>query len=218
LDTNEAAAVAEHLDTCDLPHEELRQAVGAGAVLAAALARIEPSPELRDRLMASIGAEQKRVEPALAAPRGMPSWTPRALAALAAAAVIVLAVWNVSLQGQVATREAALNRLAETLAASGGQTIPVEGAAGRGVLVEGEGRTLLVADVQAPAQGMLYEMWLIGPDGVPIDVGTFVPEAGEAFVVVELERAFEGFDVFAVTLERSRVDAPSGDPVMVSST
>lgn len=218
LETVEAAALAEHLDTCDRPHAELRSTVGAGPVLAAALARIEPSPELRDRLMASIGAGATRSEPAPRQRRDLPAWTPRALAGLAAAAVIVLAVWNVSLQGEIASREAALNRLAETLAASGGETIPVEGDAGRGVLVEGEGRTLLVADVELPAQGMLYEMWLIGPDGVPVDVGTFSPEAGEAFVIVELERPFEGFDLFAVTLEQRRVDAPSGDPVMVSST
>jgi anti-sigma-K factor RskA len=219
LDGDEAAAVSEHLETCDLPHEELRQAAGAGAVLAAALEKIEPSPQLRERVMASIGGEPERAaSPAPPEPRRMPPWAPRALAGLAAAAVIILAVWNVSLQGELATREARLNRLAETLAASGGQTITVLGQAGRGVLVEGEGRTLLVADVQQPAAGMLYEMWLIGPDGEPIDVGTFSPEPGEAFVVVELERSFEGFDVFAVTLEQGRVDAPTGDPVLVTST
>jgi anti-sigma-K factor RskA len=217
LEPNEAAAVAEHLDTCDQPHSELREAVGAGAVLAAALARIEPSPELRDRLMASIGAEPRREASQPAQPRGMPSWTPRALAGLAAAAVIVLAVWNVSLQGELATREAALNRLAASLAAEDGRTITVLGDAGRGVLVEGEGRTLLVADVEPAAAGMLYEMWLIGPDGVPVDVGTFRPEADGEFVVVELERPFEGFEVFAVTVEQTRVDAPTSDPVMAST-
>jgi anti-sigma-K factor RskA len=218
LDSNEAAAVAQHLDTCDQPHAELRQAVGAGAVLAAALARIEPSPELRERLMASIGAEPRRAVTEPAQPRGVPAWTPRALAGLAAAAVIALAVWNVSLQGELATRESELSRLAETLAASGGRTITVEGQAGRGVLVEGEGRTLLVADVELLAEGMLYEMWLIGPDGVPVDVGTFRPEAEGELVVVELELPFAGFDVFAVTVEQSRVDAPTSDPVLVSST
>ena len=64
---------------------------------------------------------------------------------------------------------------------------------------------------------MLYEMWLIGPDGVPIDVGTFSPTPGNEFVVVELEQPFEGFDVFAVTLEQTRVDAPSSDPVLTAS-
>jgi anti-sigma-K factor RskA len=218
LDADEAAAVSQHLETCDRPHAELRQAVGAGAALAAALERIEPSPELRDRVMASIGAKAERALPARPRqPRGLPSWAPQALAGLAVAAVLVLAVWNVTLQNELATREGQLAQLAETLSASDGRTITVLGEAGRGVLVEGEGRTLLVADVQPPGEGMLYEMWLIGPDGVPVDVGTFRPAPDDEFVIVELERPFEGFELFAVTLERTRVDAPSSDPVLSGS-
>ena len=213
LDADEAATVAQHLETCDQPHAELRAAPGAGAVLAAALERIEPSPELRDRVMRSIGDEPviQRDER-----RERRSWLPQAVAGLAVAAALVLAVWNVGLRGELEDRDAQLRELAAALSA-GGPAYSVSGEIGGGVLVTGDEGPVLVADLEPPDEGQLYALWLIGPDEVPVAVGTFEPDADEAFAIVPLDQSLEGFVTFAVTREEGPVDAPTTDPVLVTS-
>jgi anti-sigma-K factor RskA len=217
LDADEAAAVAEHLETCDQPHAELRALPGAGALLTGALDPIQPSPGLRDRVMRSIGegpAGARVIE--LDAPRQRPSWLPRAVAGLAVAAAVVLAVWNVGLRAELEHRDAQLQEVAAALS-TGGPAFSVSGSVGGGVLVTGDDGPVLVADVEPPGDGLLYALWLIGPDGAPVAVGTFAPEANEAFAIVPLDRSLEGFATFAVTREAGPVDAPTSDPVLATS-
>ena len=217
LEADEAAAVAEHLETCQQPHAELRASAGAGAVLAAALEPIQPSPGLRDRVMRSIAAAPADGQVIqLDARRERPSWLPRAIAGLAVAAALVLAVWNLGLRGELDERDAQLREVAAALSA-GGQAYSVSGSIGGGVLVTGDDGPVFVADLEPPGQDLLYALWLIGPDDVPVPVGTFTPETGEAFAIVPLDRSLEGFATFAVTRERGRVDAPTGDPVLATA-
>ena len=54
LEPDEARAVREHLATCSESHAELRALLGADQILAASLEPMEPSPALRERVMASI--------------------------------------------------------------------------------------------------------------------------------------------------------------------
>ena len=211
LEPDEAAAVAGHLETCEQPHPELRSAAGAGAVLAAALNPIEPSPALRDRLMRSIGDEPISID----ARRERRSWLPQAVAGLAVAAALVLAVWNAGLRGELDQRNAQLREVAVALSA-GGPAYSVSGEVGGGVLVTGEDGPVLVADLEPPGEGQLYALWLIGPDEVPVPVGTFAPDPDEPFAVVPLDRSLEGFATFAVTREAGPVDAPTTDPVLVT--
>jgi anti-sigma-K factor RskA len=217
LDADETEVVVAHLETCDQPHAELRASVGPGVVLAAALEPIEPSPALRDRLMRSIGAEREGAPVIeLEARRERPAWLPRALAGLAVAAALVLAVWNVGLRDDLQDRDAQLAQVAAALSA-GGPAYGVSGAVGGGVLVTGDDGPVLVADLEPPGEGLLYALWLIGPDDVPVAVGTFEPEAGEPVAIVPLDRSLEGFATFAITLEEGPVDAPTGDPVLATS-
>ena len=185
---------------------------GAGALLAAALEPIPPSPALRDRVMRSIGEGTVELEPA----RQRQSWLPRVVAGLAVAAAVVLAVWNVGLRTELENRDAQLQEVAAALTA-GGAAVSVSGSAGGGVLVTGVDGPVLVADVEPPGEGLLYALWLIGPDGPPVAVGTFTPEADDAFAIVPLDRSLEGFATFAVTREAGPVDAPTSDPVLVAS-
>ena len=212
LEADEAAGVAEHLTTCDQPHTELRSTVGTGLIIAAALDPIEPSPALRDRIMGSIGEEPISIE----ARRERRSWLPRAVAGLAMAAAVVLAVWNVGLRGELDERNAQLREVAAALSA-GGPAYSVSGDVGGGVLVTGEDGPVLVADLEQPGEGLLYALWLIGPDEVPVAVGTFEPDPDDAFAIVPLDRSLEGFTTFAVTREAGPVDAPTTDPVLVTS-
>lgn len=215
LEADESAAIAEHLDSCDRPHVELREATGAGAVLAASLEPIEPTPALRSRVMRSIeGKPAPGVD--IATRRERATWLPRAVAGLAAAAAIVLAVWNVGLQGELADRDAQLHELAAAIG-TGGPAYAVAGDVGGGVLVEGREGPVFVADLEPPPEGLVYALWLIGPDELPVRVGTFQPGAGDPVAIVPLDRSLAGFATFAVTVEEGPVDAPTTDPVLATS-
>ena len=212
LEADEAAAVAEHLQTCEEPHAELRSAPGAGTVLAAALDPVEPSRALRERVMRSIGDEPISID---TRPERR-TWLPSAVAGLAAAAAIVLAIWNVGLRDELADRDAQMRELAAALGATG-PVYTISGEVGRGLLVNGEEGPVLVADLEPPGEGLVYALWLIGPDDVPVAVGTFEPDADVPVAIVPLDRSLEGFATFAITREAGPVDAPTSDPVIAKS-
>jgi anti-sigma-K factor RskA len=102
--------------------------------------------------------------------------------------------------------------------AAGEPVHSVDGTAGGGFVVdtEGAGASFVVTDASALDANQLYVLWLIGPDGTPVDVGAFEPgESGVA--VVPIDQDLSGFQTFAVTVEAERVDAPTTDPVMAGT-
>ena len=219
VDADEAGAAREHFETCAEPHAELRSFLGSDAVLAAGLEPIPPSAGLRDRLMRSI-AEAPGAAAAPEQPRGgwfdwLSPQVARPLALAAVVAAVAFGAWGVSLAGQLGERDRALRQVADAIA-GGEVAYRVEGDAGRGYVVDtpGSGAAFVVADVGALDADKLYELWLIGPDGVPVGVGTFRP--GDAAVaVIPVEEDLEGFGTFAVTIESERVDSPTLPIVMV---
>jgi anti-sigma factor RsiW len=231
VDADEALAAREHLETCPEPHAELRSLLGADAVLAAGVEPMQPSAALRDRLMDSVArTPQRAVTPEAVAPREpsveqRPGWldwlspqVARPLAMAAVVALIAVGAWGFSLSSQLGERDRALRQVADAIA-GGEVAFRVDGDAGRGYVVDtpGSGSSFVVADLDPLPAGKLYELWLIGPDGAPVDVGTFRP-GDDAVAVVSIERDLIGFDTFAVTVEAKRVDAPtSTDLVMVGA-
>jgi anti-sigma-K factor RskA len=225
VDADEERTLSAHLETCDQPHAEARELIGVGAVLVAAAEPVRPSPQLRDRLLATVAAtpqDHRPVldrsparEPIFATPTSIPWWrrvaSPMALAAVALAAAIGLGVWNVGLGQQVAQRDQALRAIAGADAVH-----QVAGSAGSGLLLDDGGTAIFVAeDLADLPSGSLYELWLIGSDGVPVAVGTVTDAAGVALVT--LERGIGEATTFAVTVETERVSAPTTDPVLVAS-
>lgn len=230
VDPDEALAAREHLETCPEPHVELRSLMGADAVLAGGMEPIQPSAGLRDRLMDSVARTPQGVvshaPPAAAAPvvehrRGWLDWlsprVARPLALAAVVAVIAVGAWGMSLSSQLGERDRALHAVANAIA-GGGVAFRVDGDAGRGYVVDtsGSGSSFVVADLDPLPTGKLYELWLIAPDGSPVDVGTFRP-ADDAVTVVPVDQDLSGFETFAVTVETKRVDAPTGDIVMAGA-
>ena len=224
VEDDEERAVSAHLGTCEEPHLEARELIGAGAVLVALAEPVSPSPQLRDRLMATVASTPQDHRPILERapareaelepPASLPWWrrlaAPMALAAVALAAAIGLGVWNVSLGQQVAERDQALRAIANADAVH-----QVAGSAGSGLLVDNGGTAIFVAEGLAGLpSGSLYELWLIGADGVPVAVGTVEDAAGVALVT--LERNLGEATTFAVTVEAERVEAPTGDPVLTA--
>lgn len=222
IDPDELAASAAHLTTCDQPHEELRELLGADRTLAFVLEPREPSEELRERVMASVGARGKarsgaRGSVAGGRLRGL-DWSSVGLwRGVALAAVVVLLVGAVAWAGlrqQVASQEAALSAIAEVVS-GGAPAFAVTGPAGTGYVIdtEGPGASFLVAGLTEPPGGDIYVMWLIDAAGTPLAVGTIEASSGD-LTVASVEQDLTGFSVFAVTVEAGPVAAPTSEPVM----
>ena len=64
LDVSEARLLEEHLDTCAECRDELIKLLDAANLLAHTATPVEPRPEIRARIMASIRAENQRNQPA----------------------------------------------------------------------------------------------------------------------------------------------------------
>ncbi len=223
VEADEERAVSAHLETCNEPHLEARELIGAGGILVALGEPVSPSSQLRDRLMATVATAPQdhrpvleRAREAAPAPPAPVTWwrrvaSPMALAAVALAAAIGLGAWNVSLGQQIAERDQALRAVANADAVH-----QVAGSAGAGLRAGDGGTAIFVAEGLAGLpSGSLYELWLIGADGVPVSVGTVEDVAGVALVT--LERGIGEATTFAVTVEAERVDAPTGDPVLTAN-
>ncbi len=226
MEAAEEAAIRAHLATCDQPHLDVYEALGAGAALASSLDPVTPSPALRVRLMQTIErtlqGDRAEVPSRPAARRGWLDWlspgVARPVALAAVVALLAVGVWNVNLQSELGLRDTALRAVANAIA-GGEAAFRVDGSAGHGYVVEtpGAGAALVVADLAKLPADKLYELWLIDAGGTPVAVGTFSKTDG-AVAVIPVERDLTGFGTFAVTVEAERLAAPSSsDLVMVGA-
>jgi anti-sigma-K factor RskA len=225
VDADQERDIAAHLASCAQPHADAREQIDVAAGLPRSLDPVEPSPALRGRLMATIAAtpqDHRATSPVSVTPQPIPVEAERrpwwraaplatALAAVALAAAVGLGAWGVSLNQQLAERDAALRAVA-----SADTAYAVSGSAGSGWVIESDGQAIFLAEslAELPAD-QIYELWLIGPDEAPVAVGT-VPQ-GDDVAVVTLERPLDDATTFAVTVESERVDAPTSDPVLIAS-
>jgi RNA polymerase sigma-70 factor (ECF subfamily) len=225
VDPGEDRAISAHLATCDQPHGEARSHINMAAVLTSSLERVAPSPGLRERLMATIEDTPQHHRPAVAPVRRpvgpleasrRPAWSrlsplPSALAAVMLAAAIGLGAWGITLNGQLAERDAALRAVA-----SADAIYAASGAAGSGWVIEsGDEAMFMAEDLADLPPDRLYEFWLIDADGNAVAAGTLTDSDG--VVLVTLERDLEDATTFAVTVETERVDQSVNEPVMVAA-
>ncbi len=219
-EADEDRAISAHLATCDRPHGEARELIGASGAMGVAEATLMPSPALRDRVMATIATTPQEHRPAAVAP--MPEREPkrawwRLQPVMAGVAVVALAVavglgaWGLSLNAQLAEREDALRAVANAEAA-----YAVAGSAGGGWVIEsGDVAHFVAEDLAELPADHIYELWLLDSAGTPTAVGTL--EDPDDLVVVALEHNLGGAATFAVTVEPHRVEAPTSEPVLVAS-
>ena len=218
LAPDEDRALSEHLATCDRPHDDARAALQGAAAVAGSLEPVQPSPGLRDRLMATVAAtpqDHRAAVPTMRAegPR-RPWWRiaplATAVAAVAVVAAVGIGVWGLSLRGELNDRDAALEAVA-----SADAIFAASGDAGTGWVVESGGQAMFMArDLAALPAGSIYELWLIDAGGAPTAVGTVSDPEG--VTLVTLEQPLAGSTTFAITVETERVDAPTSDPVLVA--
>ena len=221
VEPNDDRAISAHLASCSEPHADARELVVAGAALATMLEPIRPPADLRDRLMSTVARtpQDHRVQSAesnrsvMTAPA--PAWwrfspVPSALAAVGLAAAIGLGAWGLTTNSQLGQRDAALRAVA-----SADAIYAASGEAGSGWLIKTGDQALFLADglAELPSD-RLYHSWLIDGEGNAAAAGTWT---GSELTLVTLEGSPEGATTFAVTVERERVEQPTGDPVLVAA-
>ncbi len=226
VDAHEGDAIERHLDGCAQPHAEARELIATASLIPMTLEAAAPPHGLRDRLMATVAEtpQEHRVVALAPAPRAaviepmtMPrrAWwqlgsMPSAVAAAGLAAAVGLGAWGISLNGELAERDAALRAVASADAA-----YVAQGDAGRGWVIETGDRAIFMADGLADlATDQLYELWLMDADGNAVAVGTLTDTDGVALVT--LERDLDDAATFAVTVETERVEQPTTAPVLVA--
>ena len=206
LDGDERRAYEEHLAGCERCRDDLASFWDVTSALAVAASGPEPSPELRERVLASVRAEPQNVVPLAPRRRGYVLPAVAAVAAGAAAVAIGLGIYALSLSNDLDDARSALSQPP--------QVVPIEGAEGR-LLVQAEGRAWLELSglPEAPA-GKTYEIWVIEGQ-TPRRAGLY--DGAPSTTLVRVERPVPDGAVVAVTEEQDGgVDAPTSTPVVAS--
>ena len=216
LDPEERRAYEEHLPGCERCREELSAFWEVTASLALAATGPEPSPALRERILAGAHEEPQNVVPLHRRPVFAPVRLVGAVAAVAAVVAIALGAWAVSLHSRLGDAKDRLAAGQTNLSVvSDPDARPVALAKGEGRLVVAPGgRAVMIVEglASAPA-GKTYEIWVI-VGTTPKRAGLF-HGGGRSVVAVEGTVAKDA--VVAVTLEPAGgVDAPTTTPLVAS--
>jgi len=237
----ERRALEEHLKQCSACRQELDKLRGDVALLALSVSGPKPPERSRERLMAAIKKEPRRIEPAPAARR--PWWRPLewALAGAAVIVVMLLARQNGDLQRTVSNLSAAISGQQQQLAQAQQQLAQAQQLVTSLASPDSEHFTLIASNTPPQPQGKAiysrktgtlvfiadnmpklppqkaYELWLIPQSGAPIPAGVFKPDARGSATVVEptLPSGVEA-KTFAITVEPEEGSpAPTSKPLMV---
>jgi anti-sigma-K factor RskA len=230
LDRGDEQALEEHLATCKECMKELDQWCATAATMSLAGVTVEPTPEVRERLMARIRAE--RATPSNVVPL-VPKTrvAPRTGSLLPIAAALIIGVLLISvflLWRENQTIQAEFNREREIVAfltrpgarlaeLSGTKAAP--GAYAK-LAYDKNGRAMLMAKgLPAAPSGQAYQLWfIVGDNKMP--GRTFGTDAtGKGELNDEIPSAALSGAVFAVTLEPAGGSiTPTGDIFLVSGS
>jgi anti-sigma-K factor RskA len=224
--------VRAHLATCAECQAEIAELWLAVDSLPSTIEPMEPPPALRDRIAAAIMAEAASPAPAPPAPPVAPAPEPvstiapappaaepvrrpasfwsRATPWAAAAAILLLLsagllVWNLRLREQIATAP-----VTETIALAATDAAP-EARGEVTYLPQDDLFILDVRDLPPLEPDQVYEVWLIGEDGVPAPAGVFDQPTDQHAIVADRDR----YDTLAITAEPGPLgtEAPTGEIV-----
>jgi anti-sigma-K factor RskA len=238
LEDEDRAELDRHLaEGCAVCEGLLADFRRAGTALAAAVPEAAPPPELKAKILGSLGPSRRTEQPPA---RGAFPW--RALAAAAALGLVLIGVDDARLRRQreeLRSQSAALSdklRTTETALAErilrarvlesddvqmmllGGQG-PQPGAQGRVFWSERARRGIIVASNLAPLPpDRQYELWVFH-DGKPVNAGVFDVDPNGKALFESTEFPKTRAEMFAVTVEpRGGVPAPTGPIVLAPKT
>jgi anti-sigma-K factor RskA len=223
----ERGEIRSHLNRgCEVCMAGVRRALQSAALIGSTAPAVEPSPQLRRRILASVGSEDRRS-----------SWLPGWVAALAMAALAGIAMYfalnnrrysqEISrLSEQLRTQSAQMVRLTEAFAILSGprttevsfgglQPRPPQGK----VFVNPTRGVLLLASNLPPTSGdKIYEMWIIPKGAKPVPAGLFQSrDDGSAMHVRPGAVDVASTAAVAVTVEnQAGADQPTTTPLIVA--
>jgi anti-sigma-K factor RskA len=223
----ERSEIREHLERgCEVCMAELNRARELAALVGGTAPLAEPSPKLRQRILASAGVETRRMG------WWAPFWAVAAICAMFAAAFFNSRekdFRNQLAQALDRQREQTieLTRLNEAFAIlngpdtteasfGGSQPQPPKGK----VFVNPNQGVLLIASNLPPARsGKIYELWIIPKKGMPAPAGLFQSAAeGTAFYVRRGAVDLNATGAVAVTLENEGgAPQPTSTPIIVAA-
>lgn len=215
LDAADARALNEHLAQCAECRRDLAEWEATAASLALGAKPMEPSPQVRERILAQIGSEKSgsNVIPFSRPPRTL--WNSLGLIAavvlFAALIVSVVVLWQ---QNRTLRRD---NEFVELLTAPGSHVAELSGTneastASAKLVYDQTGRAFLITNglPRAPS-GKEYQLWYI-VGNKPLPGKTFAPDNnGQGSLKDQVPEAARKSAVFAITLEPAGgVQAPTG--------
>lgn len=218
LDAQEAETVRVHLEGCDSCRSLAARLSRAVDAMPLAVGEVTPQPGLRRRILdAAAGSrpstavvEPKRTK-VLELPRVKSTRSPwlgnfgRTAAAAALVAFALGAGLGLGIGRTIAPAPAPASVAQFSMTGSGDMT----GANGRVYELRQEGLTLIqFSGLPQPANGKIYELWLIPAQGQPVPGGVFMPDSDGGHVTV-LARTLNGVKTLAVTEEASPGGAPA---------
>jgi anti-sigma-K factor RskA len=224
----ERGEIHEHLNRrCEVCEAGVKRALETTALVGGTATEAQPSPQLRGRILASVGAEGRRSS------RWIAGWASLAMAALLAVAVYFAvssrkyAQEADSLRGEMRAEARQIVRLTEAFAIlsgpstreasfGGAQPQPPQGKVfvnpSRGVL-------LIASNLPRTAADKIYEMWLIPKGAKPIPAGLFQSQDdGNAMHVRPGMVDLASTAAVAVTVENEAgADQPTTTPLIVAA-
>jgi anti-sigma-K factor RskA len=231
LDAAEARALNDHLSECDECRMELQEWEATAAALSASAKPMEPSPEVRARLLSEVRkelADVPQVIPFRSATRNI--WT--SFGSLGAIAAVILAtalivglivLWreNNSLHQRLAQTQ----EFQQLVSTPGARMAELKGTdVGAGAIAklvyDNNGRAMLMADnLPTVPQGKAYQLWFIVGNNPPMPGKTFVPNSeGKGVLKDQVPQGALNSAVFAITLEPAGgLPAPTGKIFLASS-
>jgi len=217
LDPDERYAYEAHLPGCERCQQELASFWETTEALAVAASGPEPSPELRERILADVHAEPPQVVVPLEPRRRILVSVLAAAAAIAAVVALGIGLWASNLSNQLDDTRVALEHqraVTDVLVDPKARTVPLKAGDGR-LVVDREGHAVLVVHGLDPAPaGKTYEVWIVESQ-TPVSAGLFPGRDGAD--VVGVDGPVGRGNVVAVTVEKAGgVDAPTTTPIVVS--
>ena len=219
LPEEDARRVDEHLRTCSEHRAAAAQLRQTTSLLSLTADEMEPSSELRRRIVDAVKASPERSAPPergasraplVALPRRVPSWLPGP-ARLAVAATVVLGLGIAAVIGYqvglVAGRPVAYTFQGDPSAAPGAEA--------RLVYFKDRKEAVLAASgLPKLAAGQVYELWLI-KNGVPVDEGISASATGD--LGAKLSGDLSQFQQFAITVEPGEQQLPTTKPILIGN-
>lgn len=206
LEGEERLEFESHLATCSNCRDALEQAIELNEMIFSATPTVQPSPLLRNRILAGFGQPAQRRQPVLQWALGL---------AMAASILAGFIAWNSEREARLATT-AELGRLRDIQQilqspATKQVTFGPQPAAPHGsIFIHEKLGMILIADaLPAPPEGWTYESWVVPKDGsAPVPIESFRAPDGRGMSLLRTSLPIDQWKAVAVSLE------PASAPVL----